>query len=72
MESCLMTNNPTALVGLSLVVGLVVGYLLTNFELDDELTYTGYEVRRTVLSVILPILCILMLGVLAVVMATIR
>jgi uncharacterized membrane protein len=72
MESCLMTNNPAALVGLSLVVGLVVGYLLTNFELDDELTYTGYEVRRTVLSVILPILCILMLGVLAVVMATIR
>jgi len=67
-----MTNNPAALVGLSLVVGLVVGYLLTNFELDDELTYTGYEVRRTVLSVILPILCILMLGVLAVVMATIR
>jgi len=67
-----MTNNPTALVGLSLVLGLVVGYLLTNFELDDELVYTGYEVRRTVLSVIFPILCILMLGVLAVVMATLR
>ena len=66
-----MSNNPTALVGLSLVVGLVVGYLLTNFELDDELTYTGYEVRRTVLTAILPILCILTVGVFAIVMATI-
>jgi uncharacterized protein YneF (UPF0154 family) len=67
-----MSNNPVALVGLSLVVGLVVGYFVTNFELDDELTYTGYEIRRMALAILFPILCILILGGGLFVLATIR